>query len=217
MEVMNKFKPSLGVLIVSNLLVAFGVVFLNWSDFAILWAYWMESLVLGFYTVLKIWKAENFGNFKLSISTPIGSRTLPPNKSIATGFFCFHFGIFMVVHLVILIMISPLFEVDSSSVHANYFNPVTLYLPALLFSHGFSYVVNFIGKKEFKKQTVAELFFAPYSRIGVMQAVVMIGFLVSTPGLILVAIKTAIDLIAHYKEHANIANVSQTPVEADSS
>lgn len=84
-------------------------------------------------------------------------------------------------------------------------------LLALVFSHGFSFFTNFIGRREFLSRTIRTQMTEPYSRIVFMHLVLIFGgglSLVlgeSTPVLVLViALKIAMDVRAHLKEHRSV-------------
>ena len=50
----NLLKPSVLALLAANLYPVVGVVFLGWDAFYLLILFWMENLVIGFYTVIKM-------------------------------------------------------------------------------------------------------------------------------------------------------------------
>jgi hypothetical protein len=79
---------------------------------------------------------------------------------------------------------------------------------ALFLSHGLSYVNNFILKGEYTRKDPATLMGEPYARIFVMHIAIIAGaFLSQTLGspigilLILILLKTAIDIKLHLKQH----------------
>ena len=79
-----------------------------------------------------------------------------------------------------------------------------------MISHGVSHFKNFMGREEYKKTSPDLQMMAPYKRVVVMHLTVMAaGFFVSTIGtpvyslLVLVILKTLIDLGSHIFEHRN--------------
>jgi len=75
-------------------------------------------------------------------------------------------------------------------------------------SHGVSFAVNFIGRREYAGETIAALMTAPYRRIVVMHLTIIFGgglvMLLGTPLaalVLLVVLKTVVDLRAHRKAH----------------
>ena len=93
----------------------------------------------------------------------------------------------------------------------NIFNPLWLSLAGLFISHGVSFVNNFLGRREYVGTTMKALMIAPYNRIVVMQLALIFGgwiiLLLKTPVgalALLVLFKTALDFMAHRKEHASM-------------
>jgi drug/metabolite transporter superfamily protein YnfA len=79
---------------------------------------------------------------------------------------------------------------------------------SFLISHLFSMLINFYGKKEYLGRTPNTQMMQPYGRVFVMHLVVLFGgFLVQRFGapvlavILLIILKTGIDLAAHSKEH----------------
>lgn len=80
-------------LIVSNLIPLYGVLFLKWTVFSVLILYWLESAVIGFYNILKMYVAGSFAP-PFSISGIFGLlRKIP-----LILFFMVHYGGFMLIH-----------------------------------------------------------------------------------------------------------------------
>jgi hypothetical protein len=80
---------------------------------------------------------------------------------------------------------------------------------ALLVSHGVSFLLVYLGQREYEHTTVAELMNEPYRRIAVLHvAIIAGGFLVVQLGsplallVALVALKIGMDIILHNRSHA---------------
>ena len=76
-----------------------------------------------------------------------------------------------------------------------------------------SLIFNYLGKGEWKVQTVAQLFSSPYKRIIVMHLTLLLGMFASFIFgqsifilLIFVALKIVVDLRAHVQQHAVVQN-----------
>ena len=92
---------------------------------------------------------------------------------------------------------------------ANLFGPLRWALLALFISHGISFVVNFLGRKEYIGMTTQKLMSDPYQRIILMHVTIIFGgwlvMLLKAPILalaLLILLKTGADLSAHQKQHA---------------
>jgi putative flippase GtrA len=100
------------------------------------------------------------------------------------------------------------FANDDLATVANLFVSLWPALMALLISHGISFVMNFIGNKEYLNITVRQQMAAPYARVVLMHVTLIIGgFIVQIlhdPAAVLllfILIKIFIDVDAHTKEH----------------
>jgi hypothetical protein len=82
----------------SNLIPLFGVLFWGWDTFQLLMLYWMETVIVAFWTIRRLARLapEECGAFK------VNGVTQPATPSILVGFFSAHAGLFIIVHLVLL-------------------------------------------------------------------------------------------------------------------
>jgi len=204
-------NPSVIVLILANMIPVFGVLFLGWEVFPILVLYWMENVIVGIFNVLK-----------MLVCTPEGTVGWQKNALHWTSkmgtivFFCFHYGIFTLVHgIFVFAMFGGFWEnTESDSFFDDIFSsPVTAQILfgafVIFISHGVSFITNYIGKGEYKKVTVSELMGQPYSRVVILHLTILLGGgLVSFLGapvfalLLLVVLKIGIDVLAHLRQHA---------------
>jgi hypothetical protein len=204
-----RLSPSLVALLAANAVPFLGALFLGWSAGAILGLYWAESAVVGICTVLKLLTCRGGG--------PGGSRGwhLVP-------FFVVHFGIFMLVHGAFVLAIAwatahggflgMAVDLRPDAVATSVLDlagGAAVALLALLLSHGFSFVSNWLGRGEHLRLLPQQVMFQPYARIFVMHLTLLAGgvltvFLGSSPPVvaILVALKTAADARQHLREHA---------------
>ncbi len=207
--------PSVLALVASNLVPLLGVLFFKWDIFSILVLYWLESAVVGFYTVLKLQKAaapstpeeiNELRGYRMNLRSPAGLE----GRKLAL-FFIQHYGAFMAAHALFLGVF--IFALASSKVYTPFqFTPTALisflgYIAALFTSHGISYAVNFIGKQEFLSVSPANQLMQPYRRIGVMHLTIVLGawfafpFGSTAPFLtVLILSKIALDIFYHLKE-----------------
>jgi hypothetical protein len=189
-------SPSALALIAANLLPLAGVLVFGWDLSEVIVLYWAESAVIAFYTVLKM---AMVGKLAALFEVP---------------FFIGHFGGFMAGHFLFIYAffvrgIDPFGpEPGVREALLEIFNPLWMSLAGLFFSHGVSFVTNFVGRREYATATVSALMTAPYKRIVVMHlALIFGGWLImafKTPiwGLaLLVLFKTMLDLSAHRQEH----------------
>lgn len=223
--VMQRIKndPSIILLVLVNCIPVAGVSMLEWKARDILFIYWIENLVIGFYNVLRM---------ALVRSPSSGARL---GKIFMILFFCFHFGIFCGGHGLFLLMLTSMTEGGSMNHMASIFphdggaGPLVfiymligvvgsifalqpegmLWVTVGLFaSHGVSFVHNYIVREEYTHLTVSTLMRRPYSRIVLLHVAIIAGavptmMLGSPIGLlyVLVALKIGIDIYLHNKSH----------------
>lgn len=195
----GKFKYlSVSLLIIANILPLIAVLFFDWNLFQILFLYWLESGVIGFYNILKLIKVSDVDAPRLFI----------------VPFFIVHYGGFMSGHLwFLLIFFAP------DLTYSSFFPPLEIIMPliytvkfsaiVLVISHGISFYFNFIRNHEYERTNMKKQMMEPYKRILIMHLTIIIGawlilvlkeavfFLV-----LLIVIKTITDLKFHLKEHA---------------
>jgi len=212
---MGSSAGAVVALVAANLLPLIGVLWFGWSMWTILTIYWVENGIVGLFNVLKI----------AAVSGP-GKLGVIPFFVIHYGMFWFVHGIFILTLPTFVPFTDaalpgnvPLppgaipydgavtgFPATTSS--GADFGNVAFAAVVLLISHGLSYAFNFIGRGEYRRTTAMALMFAPYRRVVILHltiifgafAVVLLGAQV-LPLVILVALKTAVDLGFHLREH----------------
>ena len=186
----NRLLLTSAILVIGNLIPLAGVLFFGWSVYEIVLLFWAENLVVGGYAIARM--------------VTLYRRNDDRRNLLLIPFFCFHFGTFTMVHLMFVIrMFRPEDHVAGST-------GMSLWIPflALLISHGASYVVNFIGKQEYRGMDGGEVMVAPYKRVVILHVTILVGgFLVGALGqpaialALLVGLKIVIDLVTHAREH----------------
>ena len=190
--------PSAGAmlaLVAANLLPLLGVLLLGWKLEEVLVLFWAESAVIAFYTLLKM---------------AVVARWLAP---FACLFFVAHFGAFMAIHFFFIyeIFVRGLrvtsHEPGAVEALTQIFAPLWPALLALILSHGLSFGINFLGRREYRGATVAGLMAAPYRRVMLMQFTLIFGgwavLLMKNPLpalVLLVVLKISADLYSHRRE-----------------
>jgi len=200
-------NPAIWGLIAANVIPLLGVLYFHWDIGTLILLYWSENIVVGLYTVLKILVVGRF----LSV--------------FEAGFFIVHYGMFTAVHGLFVFL---LFKIPVPDNLFNYrtanpveylqhviagllqFFPHVLHLSfiALVVSHGVSFLLNFLGQGEFRRTTVQKVLFSPYGRIVILHITILLGgFVIMVMGspfyalLMLVLLKTAIDVVLHWRSH----------------
>jgi len=190
-------SPSALVLIAANLVPLAGVVWLGWSIEEVMLLFWLESAVIGLFNLVKLWVIASWQ------ALPVGV------------FFVVHYGGFMTGHLVFLVAFLGEGDDIGFPDAAYVLGLFVVFWPAvvaMLVSHGFSFLSNFLGQQEYLHKTLPQQMMEPYARIMVMHATILLGgFMVFTIGaplpalLLLIVLKTGIDLASHLREHRRAA------------
>jgi uncharacterized membrane protein len=207
--------PSVILLVVANLVPFYGVFFSHWKVFPILILFWMENVVIGIFNV-----------FKMLLASP----TKPSNwltKILIIPFFCFHYGIFTLVHGIFVFAFFGDFLVSDTNLSNKdlVFQTIGNFqlgwaILALFLSHALSFAINYIGKGEYKQANVDNLASQPYLRVFIMQVTIIAGgFLATSFGspvfalLVLIFLKTFIDIQAHLREHKQYTNKQEASAQ----
>jgi Family of unknown function (DUF6498) len=214
-RLLSRFSPRVAALIViaSNLLPFIGVAFLGWSIFTIIFIYWAETFIIGFYNLLKMaFAARSPRNEKLS----------------EMAFFALHFFLFLFVQLLFILVffadfrmsdflrlgvldsVKEVFSIlDSESIAA---------IAALFVGNGIFFWKNYLRSGAARNTAAKDLMFAPYPRVVVQQVTILLGgwiaFLLSgipqlIAVLILLLLKVAISIVGQQKEEQVAVEAAQ--------
>ena len=198
MSLLGRFQTSVLALLLANLVLLLGVLALDWNAAAIVVFYWAENLIVGFFNILRMKRAQ--GSLGSSRMTLNGRPVTEARRTALILFFALHYGFFTLGHGVfVLTIFGPRFEGS-----LRYLGTAAL---GLAVSHGISYRKNFIGQGEYRKVSFAALFWQPYSRVIVMHLTIILGGALAqaigspVPAVILmVVLKTLVDLASHLAE-----------------
>ncbi len=184
-------RISLAVLVLANLLplgmVAAGI----WNVAEVVFFYWSESLVVGFYNLLRL------------VTVP----HVPFRGKLFLGlFFAAHYGGFCLIHMMFLVEV---FGYPGAQLWLPGFGGGSWWpLVPLLVSHGYSFVAHYLVGGERFDANEGVLMFRPYGRIFVMHIWLFLGgFFIqewNSPMaalLVLVFFKTVIDAGTHAYLH----------------
>jgi hypothetical protein len=182
---------SVFILIAANLVPLYGVLFIGWRVFPLLFLYWFENVIIGMFNVLKMLTCNPGPKNKIS-------------KIAVIPFFCVHYGLFTLVHgIFIFVMFGGEVEVQSLWSIGVGWAVLDLFV-----SHGISFAINYIKGGEYKRTNLNKLMQEPYGRVVIMHLTIIGGGFLMTvlqspvAGLImLVLIKIVLDLRAHVSQH----------------
>lgn len=213
---------AVSALVVANLFPLAGVLWFGWGVFDVLTVYWVESGIIGLLNVPKILLARGKNEDDSTFAATINGRPLdlsgPDRSTFVDGprvyaanvpvavFFVLHYGIFWIVHGVFVLFGLP--EFAGALVGRIDVGAALLGSAVMGASHGGSFVVNFVGREEYRDVSSAQQMSAPYRRVFVLHLTIVLGaFLVVSFGspvvlvALLVVLKTGFDVLAHLREH----------------
>jgi hypothetical protein len=202
-EITESKPVSAWVLVAANLIPLYAVLFWHWQVFPLLVLFWVENVIVGALNAVKLLAADP------------ADRALWAGKLFIVPFFCFHYGMFTLVHGVFVFSLfggkryaaEGLWVDDMLALAARDFN---LWLPigALVASHLFSFFWNYLYRGEYRRASLPILMFSPYGRVVVLHVTILVGgfgaMALGSPLwalLLLLGLKIGIDLVAHLKEH----------------
>lgn len=192
----GRLPTSAWLLLAANLVPLVGVLALGWRLPDILLLFWTESAIIGGFTILKMLSKRAW------------------SALFYVPFFCVHYGLFMSVHLLFLVSLflddGP-FATPGADVGAT-LRAVAWGALALTASHGASFVLHWLRGHEREKLDMKDVMGLPYPRIVVMHLTIIFGAMLAvTLGspvyalVLLLALKTAVDLQAHLRERRRAA------------
>lgn len=183
-------------LVLSNVFTIVVAVLEQWNLSKLLWIYWGQSLVIGYFNWRRIRCLKEFSTEGLMINDqPVAATKLTQRK--VANLFALHYGGFNVVYCLFL------FIEKTGLSQLEIFSAASC-LAVFVFNHWVSFRQN-IEKYIASKPNLGTVMFFPYARILPMHLTILVGSYFedrSTGTLILFLIlKTFADLMMHLVEH----------------
>lgn len=226
-------RTSVVALVAANAIPIVGVLFLGWSLMTVLILYWIENGIVGLWNLPKIALARGTG-----LADGTGAAANPGcQRTVLLPFFAVHYGVFWLGHGLFLTIL-PAFGSFGGPVDRGSTEPFApdagqpfigglfdqlgdgpgfgevalggLLLPiaALVVSHGVSFVVNYLGRREYLAVSPERQMVAVYGRVVALHLTILLGgFAALALGepiwllVVLVVAKTILDLGFHAREH----------------
>lgn len=199
----NLFQDwSLWLLLLANGVTILLAVTQNWNVLALMWVYWFQSIVIGFFNFLRIRQLKEFSTEGLTINGRPAEPT-QETKNYVARFFLLHYGTFHLVYFIFLLVFSLTGMFSSADENALNSADLKYILPtALLFlgNHVFSYFYN--RPRDTGRQKIGTLMFYPYARIVPMHLTIILGVFLGGGLLLFLLLKTLADVVMHVVEHS---------------
>ena len=166
-------------LLIANLIPVIGVWFFNWSAKEVFLVYCLETIIIGFFTLLKmlitgiivkkdVWQSQG--------------RTSKQPFWFFMLFFLLHYGLFVAIQMGLFFAVSG-FGDQYGITFFNFFskwpslltNEAYIMLGVFIVSYGFRLTTDFILSGQYKTASLGYLMFQPYGRIFIQQVTVILG------------------------------------------
>jgi len=217
---MLRTRLALSITLLANLVPLAGIVFFKWDVSTLVFLYWIENLIVGGFTIVRlaIARADTSGEHI--------------SKVFMILFFSFHFGIFCAVHGMFL---QSFFGVPDLLTHVlpAGIGVTSLFLPTLVYSigrgllrgpatwatwailglvvsHGVSFIQRDLLGGPDTRESPAKTMVAPYPRIVLLHiAILATGFITLNAGspslllVLLVLLKTGADVALHIRKRGH--------------
>ncbi|MDJ0710149.1 MAG: DUF6498-containing protein [Woeseiaceae bacterium] len=198
-------KTSLVLLVLANLVPLAGVWLWEWDVFLLLLLFWCENVTIGLFGIARLVVAAKTESTFSGLFLPL--------------FFLVHYGGFMFGHFMVLFgMYSGHMDDTGRQVEpSDYYLAVLenlnwVAILALFVSHGWSFVENFMGRREHENLAPMQAMGLPYKRMAITHVALILGgfFLIERgqplAGLVfLVLLKIGLDVTFHRREHRQLA------------
>lgn len=188
---------SVVVLLLSNLFTIMVAVFQQWDVYFLMWIYWGQSVVIGYFNVHRILDLKKFSTAGFRINNRSVEPT-PETQRQTAVFFAIHYGFFHLGYLVFL-------TIGTGTEGGFPVVSVVLCIGVFYLNHWFSYRYNREQEQD-RVPNIGSIMFFPYIRIIPMHLTFVAGMAAfgrSTGALIaFLLLKTAADVAMHVIEHA---------------
>lgn len=166
-------------LVIANFVPVYGVWFENWNAREIFLVYCMETIIIGFFTLVK-----------LAIATVIRKKDWWHNqgkKTLIHGiffmfFFLLHYGLFVWIQMSLFLNFTSINNHINPTAFQILFHPFAylgsdawLMLSIFVFGYGYENLSRFILDNEYRTKPFMRIMFEPYIRIFVQQFTVILG------------------------------------------
>ncbi|MEN8200906.1 MAG: DUF6498-containing protein [Thermodesulfobacteriota bacterium] len=197
-ELLGELGPDTLFLFASNLAVIVLALVQGWSIVPLLWIYWCQNVIIGFFNWRRMKKLTRFSVEGLKVN---GERVKATEKTRldTTRYFVLHYGLFHLFYLAFIFSVTESFSREaalSASVGVILF----------FFNHLFSYRYN-LEKDLAATPNLGNMLFFPYLRVVPMHLIIFIGVWAGRESTVtlffFLILKTGVDLLMHVIQHVD--------------
>ena len=197
-----KNDPSGLVGVIATNLVAIGIAWWqHWPLVTLLWPYWMQSVIIGWYSRKRILA---LGDFSLANTSGFDRGSPEATKRQTARFFTLHYGIFHVVYALFLWTFTTggMRGVPAYHVTPLDFAFMAVFTVSFVLTHRASYQ-RIMAADQQGRPNIGGVMFLPYLRIVPMHLAIIIGLSAGYHGgmLLFATLKTIADALMHWIEY----------------
>lgn len=174
LQQINFRSRNIQSILATNVVLIVLAVILEWDVAELMFMFWIENIVLGFYGILKI----------IFFQGPKGQKEIEINKHVVdiskikyilVPFFIIHFGFFCFIHGSFIEVFFGNGFVPTRPQLMTWDNVWTLKfgILAIFINYGISFIFSYLGKGEFRTTSFIGLLINPYRRIFIIQFMLM--------------------------------------------
>jgi hypothetical protein len=187
---------SIRFLLLANALTAILAVVLRWPLETLLWPYWIQSVIIGWYSRRRILALRQFSTEGFKINDQPVPETAESLRKTA-NFFTLHYGFFHVGYFAFLVTRA------AGLSHWDWLAFAAM-TASFAISHGTSFRQNLEADAS-GRPNLGTLMFLPYARVVPMHLTIIFGSTLAgdSPVTVLLfsVLKTGADVVMHYVEH----------------
>jgi hypothetical protein len=182
----------------------------QWSLLLLLWPYWVQNLVIGWYSGRRILALQRFS---LEGTQGFHGGSDEQIKRNTVRFFAMHYGLFHFVYFVFLMMFTAKGLPHQAPDLVSWHDVVWIAFLGLsfVFTHRSSFRRNIESDRR-GCPNIGTLMFLPYARVVPMHLMILLGLQLGFTGAVLLfgVLKTAADVLMHWVEHRVLASARGT-------
>lgn len=195
-ELQGELGPDTPLLILSNVTVVVLALVQGWDLVALLWVYWWQSLIIGFFNWRRIKQLQKFSTDGFKEDGKQMEATEKTKKKIAL-FFLLHYGCFQLFYLLFIIS-------QVETIEYGTFLSAAIGIVVFFFNHLYSYRYN-LEKDLGSNPNIGSMMFFPYFRVIPMHLVIFIAAWAGSESRVtlffFLLLKTGVDLLMHVIQH----------------
>jgi hypothetical protein len=203
-------ERSARFLILSNVATIAIALFEGWSAPEVMLVYWSQSVVIGFFNVLRITRLGEFSTGGMRMNNRPLQPTPAAKRSVAT-FFAFHYGLFHLVYFVFLVA-------DGAVPRGADLISFAVCVAGFVVNHAISYREN--AAEDLKRRpNIGSMMFFPYVRIIPMHLTIIFGSMFAPDSawalVLFLSLKTGADVVMHLIEHGKFSLPGRSPAPVE--